>query len=187
MSKNDREPAASEDTAPSDTGANSVIQTYLPELVYGANDGIITTFAIVAGIVGASLSNQAILILGFASLFADGISMAASNVSSERSKTEDRPSLGEASRHGAATFAGFIAAGCVPLLAYILPPFGIARFALAAGLAGVMLFIVGASRAFFSDRRALPAGLEMLVIGAGAGGVAYAVGRLGSFITGGAA
>jgi len=173
MSDSDRRPAA------------SVIRRYLPELIYGANDGIVTTFAIVAGIVGASLSTQAILILGFASLFADGLSMAASNVSSERSRSTDRPGLRDASRHGLATFTGFIVAGCVPLLAYILPPLGVPRFELAAGLAAVTLFVVGASRAFFSDRGIVPAGLEMLIIGGGAGSVAYVVGRFGAHLTGG--
>ncbi|WP_055664089.1 VIT1/CCC1 transporter family protein [Jannaschia seosinensis] len=167
--------------------SQSVIRNYLPELVYGASDGIITTFAIVAGIVGASLSHQAILILGFASLFADGISMAASNISSERSKSGDRPTLRQASHHGGATFLGFIVAGCVPLFAYLIPEPAIPPFALAAGLAAAMLFVVGAARAFFTDRRALPAGVEMLLIGTGAGGVAYAMGRLGAYITGGAA
>ena len=37
---------------------------YLPDLVYGANDGIITTFAVVSGVVGASLSERVIVILG---------------------------------------------------------------------------------------------------------------------------
>lgn len=164
----------------------AVIRRYLPELVYGANDGIVTTFAIVSGIVGASLSSSAILILGFASLFADGISMAASDILSERSKSDERPSLRDASRHGAATFCGFIAAGFVPLLAYLLPAFQIPRFALSAGLAGAMLFLVGASRAFFTDRTFLRAGVEMLLIGAGAGAVAFGVGHLGAEITGSA-
>ena len=37
---------------------------YLGDLVYGANDGIITTFAVVAGVSGASLSARTVLILG---------------------------------------------------------------------------------------------------------------------------
>ena len=41
---------------------------YLPDLVYGANDGVITTFAVVCGVVGAGLSETVILILGFANL-----------------------------------------------------------------------------------------------------------------------
>ncbi|PLW81249.1 hypothetical protein CWI75_16605 [Kineobactrum sediminis] len=38
-----------------------------------------TTFAIVAGVTGASLSSTVVLILGFASLLADGFSMATSD------------------------------------------------------------------------------------------------------------
>lgn len=48
------------------------------------------------------------------------------------------------------------------------------------------LFAVGASRAFFTDRGWLQAGLEMLLIGSGAGFVAYGVGSLGAWLTGGA-
>lgn len=172
--------------ASSKNGSAEIIRRFLPELVYGSNDGVVTTFAIVAGITGASLSHQTVLILGFASLFADGISMAASNVLSERSKTEERPSLLQASRHGAATFIGFVLAGIVPLTAYLIPAFGASRFVLAAILAGVTLFAVGASRAFLTDRSALRAGGEMFVIGALAGGVAFVVGRFGAQITGGA-
>jgi hypothetical protein len=43
---------------------------YLGDLVYGANDGIITTFPVVAGVAEAALPVRTILILGFANLFA---------------------------------------------------------------------------------------------------------------------
>ncbi|MFZ5831895.1 MAG: VIT1/CCC1 transporter family protein [Planctomycetota bacterium] len=49
---------------------------YLRSAVYGGLDGIITTFAVVAGAAGASLSAGVVLILGFANLIADGLSMA---------------------------------------------------------------------------------------------------------------
>src|SRR3989338_5875779 len=52
---------------------------YLRDVIYGANDGIITTFAVVAGVAGAALSSSVVLILGFANLIADGISMGMSN------------------------------------------------------------------------------------------------------------
>lgn len=43
----------------------------------GAIDGAITTFAIVAGVVGAGLSAGVVVVLGVANLVADGMSMAA--------------------------------------------------------------------------------------------------------------
>ena len=52
---------------------------YLRDLVYGANDGIITTFAVVAGVSGGNLSVRAVLVVGVANLLADGLSMGVGN------------------------------------------------------------------------------------------------------------
>ncbi len=62
---------------------------YLRDWIYGGIDGAITTFAIVAGVVGANLSVGVILILGLANLVADGFSMAASNYSGTKSEHDD--------------------------------------------------------------------------------------------------
>lgn len=57
------------------------LQDSLRQIVYGGNDGIVTTFAIVAGFAGAALEGVAqigglaVLVFGLANLFADGISM----------------------------------------------------------------------------------------------------------------
>lgn len=63
--------------------------SYLADFVYGGIDGAITTFAIVAGVMGASLSSAIILILGLANLLADGFSMAASNYSATKTVTDN--------------------------------------------------------------------------------------------------
>lgn len=61
---------------------------YLGDLVYGANDGIITTFAVISGAAGAALSPGIVVILGLANLLADGISMGLSNFLSLRSERD---------------------------------------------------------------------------------------------------
>lgn len=63
--------------------------SYLRDFVYGGIDGSVTTFAIVSGVVGASLSPSVILILGAANLVADGFSMAASNYSATRTEKQE--------------------------------------------------------------------------------------------------
>lgn len=63
--------------------------SYLRDWVYGGIDGAVTTFAIVAGVVGASLPGRVILILGAANLLADGFSMAAANYSSTRTEIDE--------------------------------------------------------------------------------------------------
>jgi hypothetical protein len=54
-------------------------QHYIRDLVYGANDGVITTFAVVAGVTGGTLSPRTVLVLGVANLLADGLSMGVGN------------------------------------------------------------------------------------------------------------
>jgi VIT1/CCC1 family predicted Fe2+/Mn2+ transporter len=58
------------------------------DFIYGSIDGTVTTFAVVAGVVGASLSTNIILILGFANMFADGFSMAVANYQSAKAHNE---------------------------------------------------------------------------------------------------
>lgn len=64
-------------------------QNYLSEFVYGGIDGSITTFAVVAGAVGAGLDNAIIIILGFANLFADGFSMSIGAYISAKSEKQN--------------------------------------------------------------------------------------------------
>jgi VIT1/CCC1 family predicted Fe2+/Mn2+ transporter len=61
---------------------------YIRDAVYAASDGIVTTFTIVAGVTGAELSPAVILILGFANVFADGISMAAGSYLGTKSESD---------------------------------------------------------------------------------------------------
>ncbi|PVB63342.1 VIT1/CCC1 transporter family protein [Labrenzia sp. 011] len=63
--------------------------SYLRDWIYGGIDGAVTTFAVVAGSLGADLSSKVILILGVANLLADGFSMAAANYSGSESENED--------------------------------------------------------------------------------------------------
>lgn len=63
---------------------------YLKDMIYGGIDGAVTTFAIVAGVEGAGLSHNIIVILGIANILADGFSMAASNYSGTKAELDDR-------------------------------------------------------------------------------------------------
>jgi VIT1/CCC1 family predicted Fe2+/Mn2+ transporter len=158
----------------------ATIRHYFPDLVYGANDGIITTFAVVSGVVGADLSERIILILGFANLVADGFSMGASNFLSRRSYAEaaERADPPEATRHGAATMVAFLTAGTVPLVAYVAPLPDEYRFAIAIVLTLATLFAVGATRSLVTRLGWARSGFEMLVVGALAAAVAYGIGAL---------
>lgn len=62
---------------------------YLADWIYGGIDGTVTTFAIVAGVIGADLSASVLFILGVANLIADGFAMAAGNFLGTKSERDN--------------------------------------------------------------------------------------------------
>ncbi len=91
--EHDHSPAAIEARLAADLRPN-----YLRDFVYGAIDGAVTTFAVVAGVEGANLAPRVVLILGLANLLADGLSMAASNYSGTKTEVDDARRLAEVER-----------------------------------------------------------------------------------------
>lgn len=65
-------------------------RSYLRDLVYGAIDGTVTTFAVVSGVAGAELSTEIVVILGLANLLGEGFSMGASNFLGTRAEQQVR-------------------------------------------------------------------------------------------------
>jgi VIT1/CCC1 family predicted Fe2+/Mn2+ transporter len=67
---------------------HSLVGGHIKSIVYGGLDGIITTFAVVAGATGGHLDSSVILILGVANLWADALSMGAGDALSCRAENE---------------------------------------------------------------------------------------------------
>ena len=73
-------------------GAAGALPASLREIVYGGNDGIVTTFAVVSGFAGAgageaaAVGTVAVLLFGLANLAADGVSMGLGAFLSARSQ-----------------------------------------------------------------------------------------------------
>ena len=144
---------------------------HIGDLVFGANDGLVTTFAVVSGVTGAELSARVAIILGIANLLADGFAMGAGNYLGARSEQQLLHSRGivregpeHALGHAAAIFLAFIAADHVFLASSVAT--------------GLTLFVVGSLRTVVTRARWFVSGVEMLLVGSAAAGVAYAVGYL---------
>ncbi len=163
---------------------------YLPEFVYGGIDGAITTFAVVAGAIGASLSPGIVLVLGFANLFADGFSMAVSNYLSTKSQTElhkyhsDYNEYKKLGKHpikaGTATFISFVMIGFIPLLSFVIALFSSFAsshdFLLSFILTALALLAVGFVKGEVVKKHPIRSALETLIIGGIAALIAYFVG-----------
>jgi VIT1/CCC1 family predicted Fe2+/Mn2+ transporter len=155
------------------------LEYYIGDIVYGANDGIITTFAVVAAAAGAGVSSTVIIILGIANLVADGFSMGASKYLSLKSEQSvDRAgTMGRSPfNDGLATFISFVIVGAIPLIPFLVPDAAEDAFFIATLATAATFFIVGAARSLVINKNPLLAGLEMLVVGGAASAIAYGLG-----------
>ncbi len=213
---------------------------HLSDWVLGGIDGCVTTFAVVAGAVGGSLSTKIIVVLGLANLLADGFSMAASNYLSvkserqllERTRREEEQHIAQVpegereeirqiflakgfrgevleevvgvisrnrrlwvdtmlieehglqlqGRHplraGLSTFIAFVLIGLMPLLPFFTTVDIENGFTVSASTTAIAFFMVGTLKGRSLQRPMIASGLETLLIGSVAAGLAYAVGYL---------
>lgn len=160
----------------------SIERKYLPEFVYGGIDGAVTTFAVVSGVMGASLSSSIVLILGFANLFADGFSMAVSNYLSTKSENDLEKHKHNARKTALATFVSFMIIGLIPLISFILASATKSeylitnQFTYSIILTAFALLIVGWQKGKITGRNRFTSSLQTLFIGGTAAVVAFLVG-----------
>jgi VIT1/CCC1 family predicted Fe2+/Mn2+ transporter len=86
-------------------------------------------------------------------------------------------SLGSPWGAAAFSFVSFAIGASIPLLPFLLAP-GDTALAISIAVTAVALFAVGACLSLFTGRGALRSGMRMLVIGAGAGALTYAIGKM---------
>ncbi len=155
----------------------------LRDSVFAANDGIITTFAVITGAVGASLSFSVIIVLGLANLLADGFSMASGIYMGVKSEADYERASGGVKEfrdtsllQGFVTFAAFAIAGFVPLIPFLFS----FRMALESSVifVAIALFSVGVIKGFYTKKHWLVSGFQVLFIGGTAALIAYTVGFL---------
>ncbi len=162
----------------------SKVYLYLGELVYGAFDGTITTFAVVAGSVGAGLESNVIVILGFANLLADGFAMSIGaylSSKSEHAKDTDKTQEKSPIYIGLSTYLAFIIMGFIPILIYVVDLFyqlNTDLFILSSMLTGIVFAIIGGMKAYVTKTSITKGILQTVVLGVIAALVAYYVGDI---------
>jgi len=165
---------------------------WIIDFVYGGTDGAVTTFAVVAGVVGAGLPSLIIIVLGFANLFADGFSMAASRYMSGASEKQLNKIESKRLKHklfdevldplpGAViTFLAFNIIGFIPLTGYVWSYFRPVNelniFIASVLMTLVALFVVGAIKGKILNDHVIRTGLASTFIGGTAALVSYFVG-----------
>jgi len=166
-------------------GDNKINGNYLAEFVYGATDGTITTFAIMAGAVGASLDSGVILVLGFANLLADGFSMAVSNylsTKSQRDLDKDSENPKKPLKTAFATFFSFVLIGFIPLLSFTFAFLNSFleenKFKVSVILTSLAFVIIGLVKGVATGKNKTFSSFETLLVGGIAATIAFVVGYL---------
>lgn len=150
-------------------------------IVLGGVDGVITSFAVVAGANAGNMPTQVILVIGVSSVLADGASMGISEYLSSTAEAAVDASSSHRQRKavhpaylGVACFTSFVCCGAIPLVVYFLAQGSLLVCAL---LALVELMLLGAVRAHSTKESLLLALGQTALLGTAAGGIAYGVGR----------
>lgn len=73
---------------PAEAGEHSAVRNYVRDLILGFNDGLVSVYAIVAGVAGAGLGSREIAIAGLAATVAGALSMGLGEYLSTKSQTE---------------------------------------------------------------------------------------------------
>lgn len=222
----------------------------LKPVIFGGLDGILTSFAIVAGAAGGRLDPSVVLILGFSNIFADALSMGVGEFLSSKAENEwilserrreewefenypegeieemieiyesrgmssedaklvintmakykdffvdvmmtqelelqcpEEGYLKENFREGVVMFSSFATFGAMPLLGYVIIPAAFPDlgsdylFACACIVTGMVLFLMGSVKSFFSTQHWFRAGVETLSLGGACATLAYTIGQV---------
>lgn len=165
-----------------------LLHRYLRDLVFGAVDGTVTTFAVVAGAVGADLNAGIVIVLGVANLLADGFSMAVSNYlathADQRRSGSPPADKGRPDPRASAlaTFLAFVLVGVIPLAAFVVHAIrpGLITDPLwpSSGLTALAFIGIGIAKSRATDMGAWRSASETLALGGGAAALAFVVGWL---------
>jgi VIT1/CCC1 family predicted Fe2+/Mn2+ transporter len=151
--------------------------SYLKAFVLGGVDGVITSFAVAAA---ASLMKEAtstVVVVGFSSVVADGLSMGISEYLSSSSERAITSRVGDPFWLGVVCFSSFVIFGGIPLLVFLVAK---QKLLACACIALVELMILGAGQTQLTREPILKGLLRTTLLGACAGITAYAVGYLAS-------
>ena len=168
----------------------SPLSTFHKEIMYGGTDGIITTFAIVAGFFGSgnsgaqsSLPVMVVLLFGLANLFADGFSMGIGDYLAIKTDQDYKRRFDKKAGDSEmpllssiATSVAFILFGIIPLLPYIAFRDDPNAFYYSVSFTGSALILLGIIRWKVTKSHIVIALGQTFLLGGIAAFIAYVVG-----------
>ncbi|QQG38637.1 MAG: VIT1/CCC1 transporter family protein [Candidatus Woesearchaeota archaeon] len=167
------------------------------EIVFGVEDGLVTTLGLTAGVAISINSNNIVIISAIAGMVAGAVSMAAGTYLSSKTqleflKTEHKNKkelkflkshFDTPSQAAIVIFLFYLLGGIIPIFPYA---FLTVKSALSTSilLTVVSLFLVGCWKTKLTKRSWLKSGLEMVLVGILAALIGYLIGTIATYYTG---
>lgn len=156
---------------------------YLRSAILGGVDGVITSFAVVAGASVMTKATSTVVVVGSSSILADGVSMGISEFLSTASETARKTTTPppatttttqppSATTMGLVCFLSFVVCGAVPLMVFVL---GNESLLATAMFSAAQLMVLGALRVVVTKELLWIGVSQTSLLGIVAGGVAYGV------------
>lgn len=176
------------------TSLNTQIAKSLREIVFGLEDGLVSTLGTLTGVAVGTQNASVVVLSGLVLVAVEATSMAAgSYLSSKTAQEAERVWSGEKKdvpldgdmdlfqahpvQAGMVMWVFYVIGGAVPLLPYLLFSFDVAFWVSILCTVGT-LFAVGAGSSFYTKRPAMRSAIEMVTVSCVAALLGYVIGRV---------
>ncbi len=145
---------------------------YIRNLIFGAEDSLVSTVGVIFGVASAAIDSSTILLTGFIVIAVESLSMGAGAFLSETSTKE----LSEEAPHnnpiisGVLMFIAYFVTGFIPVSPYMFFEISTAKY-LSVGVTFIALFLLG-----FLPQKRVKTGLRMVVVAGAAVVMGFAIG-----------
>lgn len=166
---------------------NKVVGGSLRELIFGMEDGLVSTLGVITGIATGTEDKKVVILSGLILILVESLSMAAGTYLSNKAE-RDQEKLAKFKDHHLSPDIGmlvmgitYIIGGAVPLVPYLFLPIGLA-LPLSIVLTLITLFGVGYFKGKVTKTARVCSGLEMVVVSATAAVFGYLIGYFGAIL-----
>lgn len=161
--------------------SNKTFLLYTRNLIFGAEDSLVSTVGLLTGISSAGVAIGEVVITGIVLICVEAFSMSVGSFLSERTTEESSPDYGKEKSGSLLAsfimFASYLVCGLIPLLPYLFLPIETALW-WSIGASLVALFVLGFVSAKILKIKVLKSSVRMMVIGGLAIGLGVVVGLL---------
>ncbi|MEK7514385.1 MAG: VIT1/CCC1 transporter family protein [Patescibacteria group bacterium] len=159
--------------------SRSAFLSSVRNFIFGAEDSLVSTVGLLAGLFAANLQTADIVLAGLVLIFVEAFSMAVGSFLSEKSIDE---SQGQKEENvplfdGVIMFFSYLLCGFIPLFPYIVMPKGLA-FAVSIAVTLCALFVLGIVSGKILKTSGIRNALRMLIVGGAAAALGIVVGIL---------